>query len=887
MTQTLPTKSGVGSPGSSGPSRRTFLKWSGVAAGVAGLAATTTGLGSPSPARAATEGMADADRTIWSACTVNCGSRCPLRLQVKDGTIVRVLPDNTGDDQLGSQQVRACVRGRSIRQRIYNPDRLKRPMKRKEGTKRGEEQWEEISWDQALTEIAEKMEDIKSRYGNEAFYIQYGTGVLGSVMACSWPPEATPPARLLSVYGGYLDHYSDYSTTAITQAYPYFYGGWVNSNSLDDVANSKLQVMFGNNPLETRMSGGGHVFVSQQIKKENGVRTIVVDPRYSETSVALGDEWVALRPGTDAALIAGMIYVMVEEDLHDQEFLDKYCIGFDEDHMPEGAPENASYRSYLEGKGPDGVEKTPEWAADITGVDAATIRRIAREIANAKPCAITQGWGPQRHANGENTARAIFLLACVTGNPGIPGGGTGAREASSGLAIANPFYTQHPNPSDKIISCFSWLDAIEHGPEMNTFNSAVGVKPGPGIRDLKVPIDEDGNPENTSLEVPIKAVFQYGSNSLVNQTGNNNESVTILQDESKAELIVTCDIMYTVSARYSDYILPGTSTSEEFDFHNGQNGGPMAYGIVSQQAIEPMYETKSIFDICTELAAKLDLEEEFTDGKSREDWLRQTIDESRAEDPELPTWDEWKEMGIYRRNAGPVVSMTDFREDPDGNPLDTPSGKIEIYSDRLAKLAEAWEFGTFREELPGDVITPLPEFTATWEGALEARENKKYPLQVIGHHFKGRTHSSYGNVELLKEAHTQTAWLNPIDAKERGIDNGDAVFVFNERGTVQLRAYVTPRIIPGSVSIPQGAWYKPLPSADFSLPDGTNADKPVDVGGSVNTLTSLHPTPLAKGLPSHTVLAQVTKAGAGALETIEDHYYKPYSADAVGMPEEN
>ncbi|MEW6906615.1 DMSO/selenate family reductase complex A subunit [Trueperella pyogenes] len=885
MTQTL-------SPGTTaepqGPSRRTFLKWSGLAAGVAGLTATTANLGTPNPAAAATaEGLADAERTVWSACTVNCGSRCPLRLQVKDGTVVRVLPDNTGNNTLGSQQVRACVRGRAIRERIYNPDRLKRPMKRKEGTKRGEEQWEEISWDQALTEIAEKMKDIKAKYGNEAFYIQYGTGTLGAVMSCSWPPDATPQARLLNIFGGYLDHYSDYSTTAITQAYPYFYGTWVNSNSFDDVANSKLQVMFGNNPIETRMSGGGHTFVTQGIKRKHGVRTIVIDPRYSETSVALGDEWVPVRPGTDAALIAGMIYVMVEENLHDQAFLDKYCIGFDEEHMPEGAPKNSSYRAYLEGKGADGVAKTPEWAAGICGVPARTIRRLAREIATAKPAAITQGWGPQRHANGENTARAIFLLACVTGNPGIPGGGTGAREGASGLSISTPFYSEFVNPSNKIISCFSWLDAVDHGPQMNTFNAGVGVKPKPGVRDLKVPVDENMKPENTSLEVPIKAVFQYASNSLVNQTGNNNESVRILQDESKCELIVTTDIMYTVSARYSDYVLPGTSASEEFDYHAGSNGGPMAYGIVSSQAIEPMYETKSIFDICSALAAKLGIEKEFTGGKTREDWLREAIDKSREKDPKLPTWDEWKEMGIYRRNEGSVIAMKDFREDPQANPLSTPSGKIEIYSERLANIAKAWEFGVFRPTLDGDVITPLPEFIATWEGALEARNNTAHPLQVIGHHFKGRTHSSYGNVNRLKEAHTQTAWLNPLDAQARGIKNGDAVYVFNERGTVQLRAYVTPRIIPGSVSIPQGAWYKPLPSADFSLPDGANAERPVDIGGSVNTLTSLHPTPLAKGLPSHTVLAQVAKAEAGALEKIEAAYYKPYSADAVGMTRED
>ncbi|MBM7824270.1 anaerobic dimethyl sulfoxide reductase subunit A [Arcanobacterium pluranimalium] len=863
MDNTITSAKTQGTPTTQrGPSRRTFLKWSGVAAGAVGLVATTTNLGMPTKANAApVEGMEDVDKTVWSACTVNCGSRCPLRLQVKDGTVVRVLPDNTGDDTLGNQQVRACVRGRSMRHRIYNPDRLKKPMKRKPGTKRGEEKWEEISWDQALTEIADKMKEIKSKYGNEAFYIQYGTGVLGSIMACSWPPEASPTARLLKAFGGYLDHYSDYSTTNITQAYPYFYGSWVSSNSFDDARNAKLQVMFGNNPLETRMSGGGHTFVTQEIKRNAGVRTIVVDPRYSETSVALGDDWVALRPGTDAALIAGMIHVMLKENLHDQAFLDKYTVGFDEHTLPAGAKPHTSYRSYIDGTGYDKVEKTPEWAADITGVPANRIRQLAREIATAKPCAITQGWGPQRHANGENTSRAIFLLACVTGNIGISGGGTGAREAAAGFGIKRPFVSGLKNSSKKIISCFSWLDAVDHGPKMDTFNAGVGVKPEDGSRELKVPVDANMQPENTKLEVPIKAVFQYGSNSLVNQTGDNNTSVEILQDESKAELIVTCDIMYTVSARYSDYILPGTSTAEEFDYHGGENGGPMAYGIVSEQAIEPLYECKSMFDICTELADKLGVKDVYTGGKSREEWLRATIEASREKTPSLPTYDEWKKMGIYRENKGSTIPLKDFRADPSAHPLDTPSGKIEIYSQRLANLAEKWEYGVFRPKMRGEHIAPIPEFTDTWESALEARENKKYPLQVIGHHFKGRTHSSYGNVDWLKEAHIQTAWINPIDARERGIENDDVVFVYNERGTVQLQAKVTERIAPGVMSIPQGAWYKPLPSSEFDLPEGANPKKPVDTAGSVNTLTSLHPTPLARGLVSHTVLANVAKAG--------------------------
>lgn len=842
------------------PSRRTFLKWSGAVGGAAALVSSGTYLGMPS-AHAEDSQSGDGSgpgEIFWSACTVNCGSRCPVRLEVHNGVITRVLPDDTGTNELGSQQVRACVRGRSIRHRIYNPDRLKTPLKRKEGTKRGEEQWEAISWDQALQEITDKMKDIKSKWGNEAIYINYGTGTLGATMARSWPPNETAFARLMNCWGGYLDHYSDYSTTEITAAYPYFYGDFIGSNSFDDAANAELQVMFGNNPLETRMSGGGQTFICQTVKKESDVRTIVIDPRYSDTAAMIGDDWVAIRPGTDAALVAGMIHVMLEEGLQDQAFLDKYCVGFDEATLPEGAPKNASYRSYIEGKGPDGVEKTPEWASKITGIPVRRIKQLAIDIATAKPCFITQGWGPQRHANGENEARAIFLLACVTGNVGLKGGGNGAREGAVALPLTSEFNVGTVNPVEKIISVFSWLTAIEHGEEMDTFNGGVCVKPAPGVRAAKVPIGEDGNPTNTKLGVPIKMVWQHAGNSIVNQTGQNNESVEILQDDSKCELIVNCDIQYTVSARYSDYILPGTSAAEEFDIHPGENATPMAYGIISSQAIEPLSECRSVYDICVEMSKLLGVEEEFNQGKTREDWLRESVEQSREADPNIPTYDEWKEMGIYRDNYGSFVSMEEFREDPKANPLNTPSGLIEVYSDRLRRMSEAWEFGVFFPELEGDRLVPLPEYTPTWEGAEAARASKEFPLQVIGHHFKGRTHSTYGNVDWLRGALPQVVWVNAGDARERGIKNGDLVFVFNDRGTIRLPAKVTDRIMPGVISVPQGAWFDPVDNV--KAPKGAVDGLPVDVAGSMNTLTSLHPSPLAKGNAVHTSIAQVVKA---------------------------
>ena len=221
--------------------------------------------------------------------------------------------------------------------------------------------------------------------------------------------------------------------------------------------------------------------------------------------------------------------------------------------------------------------------------------------------------------------------------------------------------------------------------------------------------------------------------------------------------------------------------------------------------------------------------------------MERTITESQKEVEGLPDYQTLKEMGVWKTVGESVIPLKEFRDDPVANKLDTPSGKIEIYSSRIAELAEQWE-------LPeGEKLTPLPEYVATWEGAEEAKKNEKYPLQCIGHHMKGRTHSSYGNVDWLRDdAHPQTAWINPIDAKKRGIKNYDKIAVFNDRGHIHTTARVTPRIAPGVVSVPQGSWYNP-------------DKKGIDQGASVNTLTSWHPSPLAKGNAQHTALVQVER----------------------------
>ncbi|WP_182172669.1 DMSO/selenate family reductase complex A subunit [Flaviflexus equikiangi] len=803
-------------------SRRSFVKWSGVAGGSAALVATAALLGMPQARSEAGDGVADAEATVWSACVVNCGSRCPLRLQVKDGTVVRVLPDNTGDDTLWNRQIRACVRGRNMRERIYNPDRIKKPLKRV-GAKRSDGEFEEISWDEAIDLIAEKLQYTYDTYGPEAVYQQYGSGVWNAHVANSggW-------ARLLNLLGGHLNYYGNYSYLQISQCTRYFYGSPDEqiSNSIEDaIENSKLLVLWGNNPLETRMSGGGNTYTATLAKKA-GLKIIVVDPRYSDSASVLADDWIALRPGTDAALVAGMAHVMITENLHDQDFLDTYCVGFDEKHMPEGAPKNASYRSYVEGKGEDGIEKTPAWAADITGVPASKIRSFAREVATAKPANIAQGWGPQRHANGENSANAIYLLAALTGNVGIPGGGTGGREGY--LWPYTPWIDDGVNPVTTAISCYKWTDAISRAEEMTA--------------------TRDGVQGKDRLEVGIKFMVVYGSNMLASQHGDINRTREILDDDSMCEFIVGMDNQMNASMKMCDLVLPDTTTAERWDIVPSEYTGDMAYEIMIARAIDPLYESRSSIEVTGAIAERMGIGDEFAEGKkTTEDWARWVQDTARENNPGMfPTFDELIEQGVFRYTSpdGPTVALKEFRDDPEASPLATPSGKIEIYSSTLAQMAKEWEFPN---PLPGDELTPIPAYVETWEGQAEARTNEKYPLQCIGHHFKGRTHSTYGNLESLRDIHHQRVWINDADARKRGIVSDDRVTVSNDRGTISLPAMVTPRIVPGVISVPQGAWIE--------------IDKDgVDHGGAVNMLTSLHPTPLAKGNGQHTNLVEVAKA---------------------------
>jgi len=785
--------------------RRSFLKWS---AALGGTAALTGGV---KFGLKTAQAAASADSQIMTtSCYHNCGSRCILWAEVKDGTVVRMLPDQDPEDSFERMKAIPCVRGRAQKWRVYSPERVKYPMKRV--GKRGEGKFERITWEEALDTIANKLTEVKEKYGNEAIYYHYATGQIAGGIDNTYKGVG-PIARLMHMFGGYVNFYGTYSSACYSAALPYITN--MGSNSSDDLSNSKLVVLFAFNPLVT-ISGGKGMGYHCLKAKEAGAKFIVVDPIYNDTAIATEADWVPIYPGTDCALIAALAYVIVKENLYDKEFMATYAVGFDEDTLPEGAPRNSSYMAYIMGRGSDKVAKTPEWAATITGIPADRIVKLAREIASTKPCAILQGLGWQRRAYGEQPVRALPILAAMTGNFGVVGGGTGTRQ-TGGTSISIGSFPAGENPIKTTISVFMWPDFIERGTEMTN-----------GPRDRIKGAEK--------LNANMKFMWNWAGNCITNQHSDINGTVKMLQDDTKLEFIVTSEVVMTHSAKMSDIVLPDTTHFEAENITGGSAEGKSNFVLFNHQLIEPMYEAKDVLWVAEQLADRLGLGEQFREGHAtREDWLRDIVTVAQEKNEDFPTYEEFKEIGYYKKTGGGgFIAGKAFREDPVANPLKTPTGKIEIYSPTMAEQNDPAE------------IPAIPEYIPEWEGVSDPLR-EKYPLLMVGHHSVQRSHSTFDNVAAMQEAHIQALWMNTLDAEARGIKNGDMVKVFNGRGVVRVPAYVTNRLRPGVTSLPQGAWYTP-------------DENGVDIRGCINTLTKYHPTPFAKGNPQHTNLVQVEKA---------------------------
>jgi anaerobic dimethyl sulfoxide reductase subunit A len=734
----------------------------------------------------------------------NCGGRCLLVAHIQDGVITRLETDDRPNDTPADPQLRACPRGRAYRRRQYHPDRLTRPLKRV--GKRGEGKFKPIDWDEALDLLAGELVRVRAAYGNSALFVPYGTGGYGQVTG------SQTARRLMNLFGGCLGITNSYSWGAINIATPYMFGSLQTGNQRQDWLNARYILMWGWNPAEMRDGTNSDYFV--KLARQKGARVVCIDPRHSLSAASLADEWVPIRPGTDAAMMSAMAYVMLTEGLYDAQFVATHCLGFDHSQMPAGYQQAESYSDYILGTR-DGIPKTPEWAEAITTVPRGTIARLSREYASLRPGILYQGYGMQRRAYGEQVVLAGGALAAISGNVGVSGGwasGLGLQAPDGG-----PFWNVFPvgeNPVKATIPVFLWTEAVLRGPELGSEHGVGGVE---------------------HLENSIKLIYAVASNCLINQHANINRSRQILRDENLVEFIAVQDQFLTPTARFADLVLPACTQFETWGCEDGWKYGDEL--ILMPQLVEPLGESKSDYRICAELADRLGIGEAYTEGRDERqwiDWAVQCYQTTRF--PDLPDLDTLaaKQTGVYVQPVTqPAIAFADFRANPEAYPLPTPSGKIELFSQALYDKGSPTE------------IPAVPKYIQEWESPF-GPEAGRYPLQAIGHHYMGRVHSTHANNDWLQEAFPQRVFINPLDAQMRQIQDGDLVRAYNDRGSLILPCRVTPRILPGVVDIPQGAWWQPDEAGN-------------DWGGSINTLTSERWTPLAFGSAQHTTLVEIEK----------------------------
>ncbi len=664
------------------------------------------------------------EKIIYTTGLNNCGGRCLICAHVEDGRIVKLTTDTPA--QAGdSVPLCACAKGLNYHKTFLNGERILHPMKRV--GPRGEGEFEPITWAEAVDTIAAQWIRIRDTYGPGSRYVNYATGMSGLL-----DPSAMAK-RLLALDGGYLDRYNSYSSACMTQATQLIYGTRITGNSPESWLDSKFIILWGHNPADTKFDSVTMHYLKQA--KANGVPIVVVDPRESDTVRQLGAEWIPIRPATDAAMLDAMAYVIYEHGLHDQAFLDRCCVGFDREHMPPGVDPSECYLSWLLGER-DNTPKTPEWAQPITGVPADTIRSLALRYAGAKPAALIQGLGAQRHACGEQGVRGGILLACMTGNVGVWGGWACGNGRCKGHET--PSFPKGQNPFPMSIPVYRWTDAITHG---HTMTELDGVKGG------------------EQLPSDIKMILNLAGNCLINQHGDINRTAEILKDTSKCEFIVCSDLFLTASAKFADILLPGVSSLERDDISM-----PWQYGDFlgfARQVVEPMGESRLEYDWLAEVAERLGLWEQFTEGRTAGEWLEHLYNDLRQRETELPLYEEFSRGGVYRyQNNPPFIAFEQECRDPESHPFPTPSGKIELFSETVYRTR-------FRDFFPA-----IPRYVEPPEGANDPLA-QRYPLQLIGWHTNRRAHSIHDNNPALEPVEPQRLWMHPDDAAARGISDGD------------------------------------------------------------------------------------------------------------------
>ena len=788
--------------------RRTFLKG---AAGVLGAGAVAGVVSHDPEIGAEPKKSLLVDKVVRTTCSPNCTGSCGQLAFVRDGKIVKIQQAADYPDKVYSP--RGCMKGLSFHLQIYGPDRVQTPLIRT--GERGSGEFREATWEEALDHVASEMKRIGETHGYDSIH------VFGQVPGSGYVQKGAnyrASAVLGMSHGTSFDYNGD-----LPMGMPITFGVQNAEHEAKDWANSKFLLIVGANPLETRIPDAHFIFDAAA----KGARIVVVDPVYSATA-SKADSWIRIKPGTDAAFALGIAHVLLRDELWKPDWLRTYTdapllvrtdtgkrlreadlihggsaerfvvwdeaagapamVGIDKLGLPAGvtAALDGTFDIHLADGGTveakpgfalvrEEIESwTPERAAEVSGAEPEMIEKVAHAYANESPAAILMGGGSNHWYHGDLTGRAYALLAVLTGNVGVSGGGFSVYVGQYKVRVAAAPWNFPDDLHGPIVSTIYWVT----GPTETMHES--------------VPYPEGG----------FKALFLTFSNFLV-QSPDLNQAYERL---GEMELVVVVEPQMTETAKWADVVLPATTWYEKWDL----TATPLhPFVQIQQPAIEPVGESRSELEIWSELVKRMDPQkwEKYFEGWTAEKAIELILEAGGFEGgPTEGMTLEMLKQGPVRLNV-PDPDIPFLKQINDLEPFPPPSPPAPIEATQVFLPTRRIEL--YKEE---DRFLELGEQVVTFKDPYDdgVHDPAEYPLTLLSPHSKWRIHSTYSNNPWLEEIHggRPKVLIHPQDAAARGIAEDDEIEVFNSRGSLKAWAHVSESAAPGTATLPEGWWQR-------------------------------------------------------------------------------
>ncbi|WP_162062698.1 trimethylamine-N-oxide reductase TorA [Vibrio taketomensis] len=721
---------------------------------------------------------------------------------------------------------------------IYSPSRVRYPMVRLDWLKnhkysadtRGNNRFIRVTWDEALDLFYRELERVQKDYGPWALHAgQTGWNQTGAFNNCTAHMQ-----RAVGMHGNFITKVGDYSTGAGQTIMPYVLGStevYAQGTSWSEILdNSDNIILWANDPVKNLQVGWNcethqsFEYLKQLKEKvaKGEINVLSVDPVKNKTQRYLENDHLYINPMTDVAFMLAVAHTLYNENLYDKEFINTYCLGFED------------FIGYVQGETKDKVVKTPEWAAEICGVKADKIREFARMLVNGRT-QILMGWCIQRQEHGEQPYWAAAVVAAMVGQIGLPGGGISYGHHYSSIGVPSTGFAgpggfprnldQGMKPKwdnndfngySRTIPVARWIDCLlEPGKEIR-YNGGKVILP-----DFKMMVISGCNPWHHHQDRNrMKKAFK------------------------KLQTVVTIEFAWTATCRFSDIVLPACTQWERNDID--VYGSYSNKGLVAMhRLVDPLFQSKTDFQIMSELTQRFGRRDEYTRGMSEMEWIESLYNECKASNKgkfEMPEFNEFWEQSVLDFGEGkPWVRHADFRQDPEINPLGTPSGFIEITSRKIGRYGY-------------EHCQEHPMWFEKTERSHGGPGSDKHPFWLQSCHPDKRLHSQMCESEEFRATYTvqgrEPVYINPIDAKEKGIKDGDLVRVFNDRGQLMAGAVLTDSYPRGVIRIEEGAWYGPLSEKIGAI----------DTYGDPNTLTlDIGSSELAQATSANTCIVDFEK----------------------------